>query len=1265
MFKFRYDMTEGKLRRGKERIAGIGRGRSAWRDKKRVASSRRRSRSVYGTGGGVGSGLGAPTPYPAGGSSLQRYSPVYERAESPTLAEEFLPTDTATQNKIFRNIIMFDPIAGPATEYWRDLTFSDNLLITGIRDKKLTQFYMDVLESSGIAGKMPDLLSSYLTFGRFVMHMLMDEKRGFWTDVIIHDLDRVHITRVPFPGEAPLIDVEPSDDDRTFASSKDPRAIEIRKKYDPMLVKMMASGKPIPLPPENTMFLARKAYATDYFGTSYLTRILPFWIYEKSLVDATIAGARRRSGPVRYVNVPDDYSAMEMDALVDQFFAAEEDPVGGLVMMREGVTVNELGSGRDQIWKMSDEWDFLSSAKMRALGISETLLCLSGDTYIATKEHGIVQLDALREEGAGAVQDLHITVAGKYGAAKTSNWRYSGKAERTLQVTTQRGYSVRSTPEHRFLVLDDGETVWKRAKEIAEGDLLCINTKEVTREGPLELRLPDHEESVYARRTIMPKKPKVMTPDLAWWIGIIVSEGWYDHSRIIVGNSDVVLNARFIELTDKLFGLEVHDRVNSEEGTELLIKGKQYETTKTCYRMKISSTVLSGWLTYLGLCPSEMVKDKEKTPSWYKEVPWCILQADRESQLAYLAAYIEGDGTVQMKQGGADSNIYSRSIINLKQMQILMSAHGVVSSISKEYYRLHINRVQCQKLFRLLRPYIIRKDIPESPVKGNRRCDGVPARFVVKVLEERLLAKEQHGVWFTDDGGEEVFIRGGCSTVVNTAMKRKRYLYSTYRDGGLDSFLEALFVISKTTYAKLMHLLQELYVYDDVISIEEAGPCDVYDITMDENEDPAFVANGVVVHNSGEANWNSLEMVVSVFLEKVRAMRRHFTQKIVVEKMFMTLARQHGYTKTTEAQLAHRIRIAKKDLTDDDLLIPTVEWDRPIEPVGDEAFVDILDRLSEKGLPIPVRMLAQASGFNLDKALESFEADLETQKKIYQYRLAQIELGREFGFDAEGNYVGEEFEGEVAGEEEEGGLGAFEEEFGVPGGEEGEGFPGGEEGEEEAGPGEEAGEEAPPGAPTGPEEGFGASPDGARFPVEEKPSKIVTGSTDDEDPGTLLTPESGTVEARLDKLPIWDRQGLFFDLPKRKVAKLLYEISTTDPSKRERGRLAKTLPKRWSTEGLTEVQRQTMAYLAMRLGYIPIMKLQPPVYDYLKRWVTERMDQQGLTGAITQELYALSKFSELNSPRKKKIDSPNFMRRFRNAGEARLKSKDILTGVID
>ena len=105
----------------------------------------------------------------------QRYSPVWERAEDPTLAEDFLPADAQTQHKIFRNLLMFDAIAGPAIEYWRDMAFSQNVILSGIDDEKVLQFYQDAITSSGIITQMPMLLSDYLAFGKFVFHMLMDE----------------------------------------------------------------------------------------------------------------------------------------------------------------------------------------------------------------------------------------------------------------------------------------------------------------------------------------------------------------------------------------------------------------------------------------------------------------------------------------------------------------------------------------------------------------------------------------------------------------------------------------------------------------------------------------------------------------------------------------------------------------------------------------------------------------------------------------------------------------------------------------------------------------------------------------------------------------------------------------------------------------------------------------------------------------------------------------------------------------------------------
>jgi len=157
MFKVKYDMTEGRLRRITNRTAALLKSHSGSPG----------ARLRYGT-----AATNVTSPFIAGGGMNQRYSPVFERAEDPTLAEDFMPADPQTQNKIFRNLIMFDPIAGPATEYWRDLAFSQNVILSGIQDEKILQFYNDAIYASGIIPAMPMLLSDYLTFGKFVFHML-------------------------------------------------------------------------------------------------------------------------------------------------------------------------------------------------------------------------------------------------------------------------------------------------------------------------------------------------------------------------------------------------------------------------------------------------------------------------------------------------------------------------------------------------------------------------------------------------------------------------------------------------------------------------------------------------------------------------------------------------------------------------------------------------------------------------------------------------------------------------------------------------------------------------------------------------------------------------------------------------------------------------------------------------------------------------------------------------------------------------------------
>ncbi len=725
MFKFRYDLTEGKIiRRVSNRTAAMS----------RTHSSSPRSRTRYGT-----AMTNVTAPMAAGGGQSQRYSPVFERAEDPTLAEDFLPADPQTQNKIFRNLMMFDAIAGPATEYWRDLAFSQNVILSGIGDEKVLQFYQDAIYGSGILPMMPMLLSDYLTFGKFVYHQLMDESKGYWTETIPHDLDYVSISVSPVPSLDPLIDLQPTEDQRMWATSSDPRVIDQRGSIDPVLINMMAAGQPIPLAPENTMFLPRQTFATAYYGTSYLTRIMRFKIYEKALLDASISGARRRAGPLWHITVWPDATDDEMSEVLDLFFAAEEDPIGGKVVTREGVVVTPVGGGAGDFWKLSDEWAFLSEAKMRALGISETFL-------------------------------------------------------------------------------------------------------------------------------------------------------------------------------------------------------------------------------------------------------------------------------------------------------------------------------------------------------------------------------------------------------------------------------------------------------------------------------------------SGEANWNSMEVVLSTFLEKVRAVRYHFTQKILIEKMCTQLARMHGFVKRSKAEISHRVRTGGprgglgRTRNEPALLIPTIEWDKPLSPVADRDFIEILDALEEKGIPIPIRQRCQVSGFDIDKALDSFDSDLETKKRIYEQQIALASLREQFGIDESGTPTGTEGGGEDFDFGE--GLGG-EEDFG-----------GGADlgGEEPAGGAEEAPPAAPE-APGAPEEGFGASTEGSRFNIDRPRLQQV-----------LAGVKEGTVRnliGELDQIPLWDENKTVFGVPQRRMAKILDRILRSDPDKHKRTKVAKRLLIDLERkEGLTRRQAEATQYVATRMGIVPPVELPSEVFEPLVKYVLDRVNGNGINKKMAHEIRMLSRISE-------------------------------------
>jgi hypothetical protein len=151
-------------------------------------------------------------------------------------------------------------------------------------------------------------------------------------------------------GEEPTIDLMVPPSYQRWATSPDPRIIAQRRKLDPKLVRLMAAGATIPLSPENTIFVPRRASAHDVMGTSLLMRILPVIAVEWAYLQAEVTGLRRRAAPwtIAKVGIEDKWEPTpeEMMAIQDMMVAAEEDPTGAKLVFRNSGPSSRKPSSR-------------------------------------------------------------------------------------------------------------------------------------------------------------------------------------------------------------------------------------------------------------------------------------------------------------------------------------------------------------------------------------------------------------------------------------------------------------------------------------------------------------------------------------------------------------------------------------------------------------------------------------------------------------------------------------------------------------------------------------------------------------------------------------------------------------------------------------------------------------------------------------------------------------------------------------------------------
>jgi len=422
--------------------------------------------------------------------------------------------------------------------------------------------------------------------------------------------------------------------------------------------------------------------------------------------------------------------------------------------------------------------------------------CVTGDTLVLT-DRGLQKMEDIylqlsRKPREDEFVPFEATILGVDGPERATQF-YCGGFQPIYEVETNLGYSIRGTANHPLLTMKlGGELDWTKIGDLKPGDYVALARGSHVF-GQSDATLP---ESFYP----LPCQPRTMTPELAYWLGLLTAEGSVTPYETWFVNSSQKLIDRFIALTSSLFGLEA-------------VPHRKAETYN--YNISISNKALSTWLRgELGIARGSQAKS----------VPAHVLASSMVVILAFLEGLFWGDATIRgNKQGSNIFKFTSKSRQLAHQVHVLLLNLGVVGSFwshtdnGELYYNVTLRGDQVLDLVELI-PSL--RDKATSPLRETRS-------------EKTNYDHLPHGTSLL--GGH-----GGDGYLARIIAGDRQLSYQRAR--------AVLAEKPKLAHTMLATLVQQNYLWLAVREVRPAGIEPVYDLLVPGTH--SFVADGFVQHNS-------------------------------------------------------------------------------------------------------------------------------------------------------------------------------------------------------------------------------------------------------------------------------------------------------------------------------------------------------------------------------------------------------------------------------
>ncbi len=303
------------------------------------------------------------------------YSPLFE------MTNLMLPRDMKTLNAWCRHHYDTNPIVRNCIMLHS--TYPVSKLQIHCKDPKVKQFFEDMWDDIDGTEVIAGIALEYFKLGEVFAHAELDEERGVWSQIIIHNPDYISV-KANILAKDPIISLQPDDTLRRMIFSTRMQDVRLREQVPEEIIYYIQRGENIPLSNFNVSHLKLLSSPYDIRGTSIITCVFKDLMLYDKLREMEFAQADNLVNPITLVKLGDPQGGWRpTDADIQSFQRvmeeAQYDP-DFRIITHGAVTIERVGAAGTVIDTVP-KLELIYKNLFAGLFTPESIIYQEGPTY--------------------------------------------------------------------------------------------------------------------------------------------------------------------------------------------------------------------------------------------------------------------------------------------------------------------------------------------------------------------------------------------------------------------------------------------------------------------------------------------------------------------------------------------------------------------------------------------------------------------------------------------------------------------------------------------------------------------------------------------------------------------------------------------------------------------------------------------------------------------------------------------------------------------